>query len=135
MARDNHSRTALHLATLSGVSANIKALLEANADVTAKTKNGRTPLQLSIVAGTSIKPLITAGADINVCYEDGGTPLHWVAKATFGTSANLHALIAAGANTRVKDHGGKTPWDYAENNEKLKGTKAYWKLRDASNNS
>ena len=37
MARDNCRRTALHLAALSGVSTNIEVLLEAGADVNAKT--------------------------------------------------------------------------------------------------
>ena len=35
---------------------------------------------------------------------------------------------------RAKDKYGKTPWDLAQENEKLKGTKAYWALNDAQYN-
>ena len=117
MARDNCRRTALHLAALSGVSTNIEVLLEAGADVNAKTKDGRTALQLSIVTGTSDNLIIKAGADINVSDEDGSTPLHWAAKTAFGTSANLQALIAAGVNEKAKDNRGKTACYYAQKNK------------------
>ena len=35
----------------------------------------------------------------------------------------------ADATAQAKD--GKTPWNYAEFNKKLAGTKAYWALKDA----
>ena len=44
----------------------------------------------------------------------------------------LKALLAAGAKAKDKD--GKTPWDYAQKSNELKGTKAYWALNDAQYN-
>ena len=40
-------------------------------------------------------------------------------------------LLKAGANGKAKDSAGKTPFDYAGNNQKLKGTDAFWKLNEA----
>jgi ankyrin repeat protein len=40
-------------------------------------------------------------------------------------------LLNAGADTKVRDTEGKTPFDYAKDNEKLKGTEGYWALHDA----
>jgi len=34
----------------------------------------------------------------------------------------------------AKDEDGKTPWDLAQENEELKGTKGYWALNDAQHN-
>ena len=68
MARDNHSRIALHLAALSGVARNIKILLEAGAGVNAQTGGGCTPLMLSNAAGTPIEPLTAVGADVEPRY-------------------------------------------------------------------
>jgi len=36
----------------------------------------------------------------------------------------------AGADGRSKDEDGKTPYDYAKENEELAGTKAYWRLNE-----
>jgi len=41
------------------------------------------------------------------------------------------ALLAAGASGSVKNSGDKTPFDLADENKKIKGTDAYWKLNDA----
>ena len=47
-------------------------------------------------------------------------------------TVNIQALLDAGANAKAKE--GKTPWDYSQNNEELKGTKGYWALNDAQYN-
>ena len=60
------------------------------------------------------------------------TPLH--AAACYGSPATVQDLLDAGADARAKDDGDKTPWDYAQNNEKLKNTKAFWALNDAQYN-
>ena len=60
------------------------------------------------------------------------TPLH--AAARYGSPATVQDLLDAGADARAKDDGDKTPWDYAQNNEKLKNTKAFWALNDAQYN-
>ena len=41
------------------------------------------------------------------------------------------ALLEAGADPNARDNDGKRPFVYAEDNEQLKGTDAYWKLNDA----
>jgi len=50
--------------------------------------------------------------DVNARDKDGWTP-----------------LLKAGANAKAKSKYGKTAFDYAQDNEKLKGTDADWKLR------
>ena len=48
-------------------------------------------------------------------------------------SMNKPELIAAIKEAKgIVDEGGKKAIDYAEENDKLKGTKAYWKLHDQS---
>ena len=51
-----------------------------------------------------------------------------------GTSANIQALLDAGADAKAKNKEGKTPWDLVQENERLKGTKGYWALNDAQYN-
>ena len=46
----------------------------------------------------------------------------------------LQVLLAASADAKSKDKEGKTPCDLAQKNEDLKGTKAYWALKDAQYN-
>jgi hypothetical protein len=42
--------------------------------------------------------------------------------------------LTVGADAKAKNKEGKTPWDLAKKNEKLKGTKGYWALNDAQYN-
>ena len=74
--------------------------------------------------------LLAAGVDVMVMDGYRATPLHSASRG-YGTSANIQVLLDAGADAKAKDEEGKTPWDYAQENEKLKGTKAYWALNDA----
>ena len=43
----------------------------------------------------------------------------------------ITTLLKAGADAKAKNRDGKTAFDYAQKNEKLAGTKAYWALCDA----
>jgi len=40
------------------------------------------------------------------------------------------ALLDAGADATAKNGEGKTAWDLIQDNEALKGTKAYWRLNE-----
>ncbi len=40
-------------------------------------------------------------------------------------------LLNAGADGTIKSSEGETAFDYAQQNQKLKGTKAYWDLNNA----
>ena len=42
----------------------------------------------------------------------------------------IKALIEGGADPAARDDAGKVPFDYAKDNEALKGTDAYWLLND-----
>ncbi|MDC0431101.1 ankryin, partial [Paracoccaceae bacterium] len=46
----------------------------------------------------------------------------------------IQALLDAGADAKAKNKKGETPWDLAQNNKDLKGTKGYWALNDAQYN-
>ena len=133
MARKEDGSTPLHYAPATRTPANIQALLDAGADVMARDHDGWTPLHYA-ASGTStnIQALLDAGADVMALTMAGITPLHLA--AMFSKPAQIHALLAAGADTKAKGKDGNTPWDYAQANERLKGTEAYRALKDAHYN-
>ena len=45
-------------------------------------------------------------------------------------SSVIAALIEVGADPGARDEEGKTPFDYAQDNEALRGTDAYWRLNE-----
>ena len=104
--------------------------LQAGADPNARDKRGWTPLHLAAMSATGevVTALLEAGANLEA-RGDGQTPLHWA--AMFGTGEAVTALLEAGADPNARDNDGKLPFYYAEDNDQLKGTDAYWKLNDA----
>lgn len=82
------------------------------------------------VPGGVLRPTRVAGAAVDTRAKYGEkTPLHLAAQ--YGTPENIIALIKAGADASLTDKGGKTPFDHAGDNDKLKGSDAYRQLRDA----
>ena len=78
-----------------------------------------------------IATLLYERADINVLDKFGATPLHLAANNTYNPEIII-TLLKAGADGKIKDNAGNTPFDYAkENNSYLKGTDAYWLLNDS----
>ncbi|MGA2381590.1 MAG: hypothetical protein ABSG85_20005 [Spirochaetia bacterium] len=44
----------------------------------------------------------------------------------------ITTLLKAGADAKAKDDDGKTAFDYAQSNDRLKGTDAFRRLQEAS---
>jgi hypothetical protein len=102
----------------------VQAELDAGADITARDKDGYTPLRWAALFGTAeiVQLLITAGADITARTEGGATPLHWA--AGWGNTETVQLLITAGADITARTENGYTPlhwaaWKNAETNEAL----------------
>ncbi len=55
----------------------------------------------------------------------------WAAKGNQNPDV-VSRLLKAGADPKAKDTAGKTALDYAQGNEKVKGTEAYRQLREAT---
>ena len=71
--------------------------------------------------------------DVNWSGEDGRTPLHEAAIRRHGASpAIVEILLKEGADARLRDKKGKTPFDYAKGNPTFRGTDGYRELKDAS---
>jgi ankyrin repeat protein len=84
-----------------------------------------------IIAGTpeQIWTATGKGAKIDERDKNGQTPLMLVA----GFNSNpevIKALLKAGANSKLLSNVGWTAFDYAEENKKVKGTDAYWELKN-----
>ena len=114
---------------------NIQVLLNAGACVMARTLDGFTPLHNAASEGTpeNIRVLLNAGVDVMVRDKFDRTPLHNAARFNDKIGV-IEVLLEAGADPKAITENGKTPWDFAKKNEKLKGTKSLWALNDARYN-
>ena len=138
-ARDDTGFTPLHrVGNYEANPAVVRALIESGADAGARTDSGFTPLTW-IAAYTQtpsmIKALIKGGADPNA-RGGGATPLHWAVRNPYEANpAVIVALIEGGANPGARDDDGNTPFDYAKDNDALKGTDAYRLLKAATDSA
>ena len=79
---------------------------------------------------SEVKAALSAGADPGARREGSGfTPLH-LAAAMNSNPSMIKALIEGGADPAARDYDGFTPFDYAKENEALRGTEAYWLLNE-----
>ena len=78
-----------------------------------------------------IRVLISEGAEVNARGTNDLTPL-MIAAGNSSTPEIVQLLIEKGADALAKDKNGKKAIDHAQENEKLKGTPAYWKLHNKS---
>ena len=92
--------------------ADLKAELEAGADVKARHVSGYTPLHFAAITyGTpeSIQVLIEAGADIMARTKTGWTPLHTWAGLRGFVAHTIKAFLDAGADVEARNLSGWTP--------------------------
>ncbi len=108
----------------------IKALLAAGANVNSRDATGWTPLYSAVSFGHNrlvvVEILLASGARVDI---PGYSPLHHAAQRA-DDPAIIEALLNAGADATARDPDGKTPWDYAQDNEALRDTNAWWRLRE-----
>ena len=113
--------TPLHGAAHMGNPAFIAALLDAGANINARSEHGETPLHLA-ARSTYQTPVITAlldaGADIEARDQIGLTPLHKASGSGYRDPAVITALLAAGADSKARDKEGQTPLHRAAKRDK-----------------
>lgn len=107
--------TALHYAAFFGGGGVAEALIDADADLEAVSRNGMgvRPLN-SAAAGGHVdvsRLLVERGADVNAAQAQGFTPLH--AAAQNGDADLVAILLAAGADKDVRLEDGRTAADLA----------------------
>ena len=78
---------------------------------------------------TVIAALIGAGAQVNAQDSYGNTPLHSAARYSTNPAV-IMTLLEAGADAVAHNGESKTPWDYAQENESLRGTDVLRRLRE-----
>lgn len=130
-ARNMYGISPLHFAATHDDPAVITALLRAGADIEARHERDVTALHLAATRSENpavITALLRGGADIEARAENGLTPLYFAAFSN-KNPAVITTLLNAGANINARAANGKTPWDAAQQNEALKGTDAYWRLK------
>ena len=126
-ARNEGGATPLHLAVVSNPNPSvIGALIEGVADPHAhgefSGKLGKMPLPEAVEELSALPELVSR-------FAGSVMPIHMAAMSNSAPSV-ITALIEGGADPGARDEWGKTPFDYAEDNEALRGTDAYWRLND-----
>jgi ankyrin repeat protein len=128
--------TPLMLAARNNNPAVISSLIQAGADPGERAKYMTLLMQAANYNPDPevIAALLRLGADVNARSGPRGldeTPLI-LAAANNSNPEVINRLLAAGADVSVRDSHAQTAFDYAQRNEKLRGTEAYRKLAAAS---
>ena len=130
--RDEDGATPLHWAAFNANPDVITRLAAAGIDLEARGPGRATPLHIAAAASANpdvITRLVEAGAGPEARNEDGMTPLH-IAAALNDNPGVITRLVELGADGKAKTADGKTAWDLAQDNEALRGTKAWWLLNE-----
>ena len=112
----------------------ITTLLQAGSDLESSSEYGVTAFLAAAANNTNpeiIKTLLKAGAGIESPNKDGTTALMAAAESNQNPEV-ISTLLNVGADPKARDKEGKTALEYAQKNEKLKGTDAYQELQNAS---
>lgn len=108
-ARDNESRTPLHLAVENGSIVAVQILIDAGAKLDAGAKNGSTPLHEAINRNHILiaKKLINQGVNTEATDMEGRTPLHLAVEKLL--IRRIILLIDKGARVKTAAKDGRTP--------------------------
>lgn len=108
-------------------------LLAAGADLKARDKDGETAMMYAAWVNPNpdvTAALVKAGADIKAQDKNGLNPLMQAARYNQNIDV-LTTLLHAGADDTARNKEGKTTFDYAQENEKLKGSDSLKNLEAA----
>jgi len=107
-ARNGLMFTPLYIASATGQTPAMEALLQAGAKIEATSPYG-TALSFAALGGSSpaIHLLVSRGANVNVSRTDGLTPVAMAARA--GAVDGLREMLQHGAQVNAKDNDGATP--------------------------
>jgi ankyrin repeat domain-containing protein 17 len=116
--KDSSGYTALHWACDCHHDKIVKLLLDHGANIEARSER-TTPLMMACSEGhlSTIKLLLARGASVNAANTSGDTPLHLA--GYFASKKCQQALIAHGANKRIKNKVGKKPLEPIKSLETL----------------
>jgi len=94
----------------------VRALIQAGAKTDLVERTGVNLLHWAAITNRAevIPELAKAGVDVNAIDEHGFTPLMYAATIDFGDTATLRALLASGADRRIKNESGRTPLQQAK---------------------
>lgn len=108
-------RLSLHRAVDEGDFAALKSLIDAGADVNARSSDEWTPLMLATIKGHTqmVEALLKNGADSNARNRKGWTALMFA--VSMSDADTLRILLSAGANINARDKEGKTALMQAAN--------------------
>lgn len=107
-ARGAGGATPLIYAAAFGSPESVRALVEAGADVNARTDLGANALIWAAGDPAKTEILVRAGADVNAASNMGRTPL-MVAAGRDGSAETVRMLLEKGADPRAADQNGSTP--------------------------
>lgn len=117
-ARDGEGHTPLMLATLEGCHEPVRLLINAGADVDAKSLDYNTSiLMMAALKGYPeiVRMLLERNPQLNVRNKSGYTALMLAAKGGYADIVRM--LLNAGADKRVRDNSGKRAYNHASNSE------------------
>jgi len=113
----------------------LRLLIKAGADVKARTSMDETALMIASNMNENpeiIKLLIERGIDVNAKSKNNWTAL--MSAAGYNSNPKIvEILLDNGAKVNIENSMGETAWDYIQDNDKLKDTKAYDRLKQLSN--
>lgn len=93
----------------------VQALIAAGASARGTEASGINLLHWAVIANRPavIPALVAAGVPLNATDENGYTPLMYAASIDFGDTRSLKALLRAGADTAIRNNGGRTAREQA----------------------